>query len=164
MAQATTARDRRSLERPGGVERFIRETGEAFRASWRLDLPDSSEWIRGNQPDLLRWADNFTINPTFVLGRAVLTASAHLQPSDELRFQWFRICEEAARPRLRHRLDIALMGLTRLSTKGAGGPSNDVVVGLARWAAHLPEDDRYKSEVVREWRALKAAFPRQPKF
>jgi hypothetical protein len=109
------------LERPGGSERFIRETGEAFRAAWRLDLPDTSEWIRANQSDLLRWADNFTISATFDLGRAVLTAGAHLQRGEELRFQWFRVCEEAARPRLRHRLDSALMGLTRLPSKGAGG-------------------------------------------
>jgi hypothetical protein len=32
------------LGRPGGVERFIRETGEAFRAAWRLELPESSAW------------------------------------------------------------------------------------------------------------------------
>ncbi|WP_158046982.1 tetratricopeptide repeat protein [Skermanella pratensis] len=153
------------LDRPGGVQRFIRETGEAFRSAWRLELPESSAWIRGNLPDLLRWADNFTIDPTFDLGRAVLTAGAHLQQGDELRFQWFRICEEAARTRLRHRLDNAMLGLIRLPAKAGGaGPSQDVVTGLARWASRLPQDDRYRNEVVREWRALKAAFPRQPGF
>jgi tetratricopeptide (TPR) repeat protein len=153
------------IARPGGAERFIRETGEAFRCAWRLDLERSSSWIRGNLPDLLRWADNFTINATFDLGRAVLTAGARLQQGEELRFHWFRVCEEAAHNRLRHRLDNAMLGLSRLPVRSGGaGPSQDVVTGLARWASRLPNDRGHEAEVVREWRALKAAFPRMPTF
>lgn len=56
------------LGRPGGAERFIRETGEAFRAVWRLELPDSSAWIRAELFDLLHWADGFSLDATFDLG------------------------------------------------------------------------------------------------
>jgi len=59
------------LGRPGGRQRFVRETGEAFRTAWRLRLPESSAWIRDNLHDLLPWADD--------LGRAVRAAGAHLQ-------------------------------------------------------------------------------------
>lgn len=152
------------LGRPGGVQRFIRETGEGFRMAWRLELPGSSQWIRDELFDLLRWADAFPQDATFDLGQAVLAAGAHVQQDKELRFLWLRTCEEAAGQRLRHRLDIALLGLTRMPTGSSGGPSPDVIAGLARWASHLPKDDRFKTEVVREWRALKAAFPRQPTF
>ncbi|MFA7242899.1 MAG: tetratricopeptide repeat protein [Sulfuricellaceae bacterium] len=152
------------LGRPGGVERFIRETGEAFRAAWRLKLPESCAWIRAEAFDLLRWADGFSLDATFDLGRAVLTAAAHVQQGGEYRFLWLRICEEAAAPRLRHRLDAALLGLARTPGAQAGAPSHDLIVGLARWGARLPSDDNAKSEMVREWRALKAAFPRQPGF
>ena len=152
------------VERPGGVHRFIRETGEAYRMAWRLNLPESSAWIRDNLPDLLRWADGFAQDSTFDLGRAVLAAGAHLQRDKELRFLWFRVCEEAATARLRHRLDTALLGLTRMPDGKTGGPPQDVFVGLARWASRLPDNDRVKGEVIREWRAFKAAFPRQPQF
>ena len=153
------------LVRPGGVPRFIRETGEGFRMAWRLGLPKSSDWIRDHLPDLLRWADGFAQDATFDLGRAVLTAGAHLQRDKELRFQWFRVCEEAATIRLRHRLDTALLGLTRMPDgKAGGGPPQDLFTGLARWASRLPDDERVKGDVVREWRALKAAFPRLPQF
>jgi hypothetical protein len=150
--------------RPGGVGRFIRETGEAFRAAWRLDLAESCGWIRAEMFDLLRWADAFTLDATFDLGRAILTAAAHLQQGREFRFLWLRICEEAAVPRLRHRLDAALLGLAKTPGVPAGGPSHDLIVGLARWGARLPTNDNARSEVLREWRALKAAFPRQPGF
>lgn len=152
------------LDRPGGVERFIRETGEAFRAAWRLELPESCAWIHANAFDLMRWADGFSLDATFDLGRAVLTAAAHLQQGSEYRFLWLRICEEAAVPRLRHRLDAALLGLARTHGEKSGAPSHDLIVGLARWGARLPRDDNAKSEMVREWRAIKAAFPRQPGF
>lgn len=152
------------LGRPGGVERFIRETGEAFRAAWRLALPESCAWIHTSVFDLLRWADGFSLDATFDLGRAVLTAAAHVQRGSEYRFLWLRICEEAAVPRLRHRLDAALLGLARTPGEKTGAPSHDLIVGLARWGARLPRDDNAKSEMVREWRAIKAAFPRQPGF
>jgi len=152
------------LGRPGGVERFIRETGEAFRAAWRLELPESSAWVRSELLDLLRWADGFSLDATFDLGRAVLVAAAHLQQGSELRFVWFRACEEAAIPRLRHRLGAALLGLAKTPGGTAGGPSHDLIVGLARWAVRLPDSDYSRGEAVREWRALKAAFPRQPGF
>lgn len=152
------------LGRPGGMERFIRETGEGFRAAWRLKLSECCAWIHDELLDLLRWANGFSVDPTFDLGRAVLTAGAHVQRGDEFRIPWFRICEEAATPRLRHRLDAAMLGLTNDSRRQTGGPSRDVIVGLARWASRLPKDDRAKGDVVREWRALKAAFPRQPGF
>ncbi len=152
------------LGRPGGAERFIRETGEAFRAAWRLELPASSDWVRAELLDLLRWADGFGLDATFDLGRSVLVAAAHLQQGSELRFLWFRACEEAAIPRLRHRLPAALLGLARTNGGPAGGPSHDLIVGLARWAARLPDSDHSRGDAVREWRALKAAFPRQPGF
>ncbi|HRD92325.1 MAG TPA: hypothetical protein PLO34_06190 [Pseudoxanthomonas sp.] len=152
------------LGRPGGVERFIRETGEAFRAAWRLNLPESCAWVRSEVFDLLRWADGFSLDATFDLGRAVLTAAARLQQGSEFRFLWLRACEEVAVPRLRHRLDAVLLGLARTPGETTGGPSHDLIVGLARWAARLPKDDQAKSEVVREWRALKAVFPRQHTF
>lgn len=150
------------LQRPGGLHRFIRETGEGFRTAWRLKLRESSAWIRANLPDLDRWARNFEADATFDLDRAVLAAGAHLQQGKELHFLWRRVCEEAAAPRLRHRLDIALLGLVNLDRDHV--PCPEVTGGLARWAASLPRDDRHKAEVVREWRALKAAFPRQPSF
>ena len=152
------------LERPGGLHRFVRETGEAFRAAWRLSLPESTGWLRENLLDLLRWAEDLSDGDTFDLGRAVLTAGAHLQQDKELRFLWFRVCEDAATPRLRHRLDTALLGLVRMPNGGSSSPSQDMITGLARWAARLPADERHKPEVVREWRALKAAFPRLPSF
>ena len=152
------------LGRPGGMERFIRETSEAFRTAWRLALPESCGWIRTGMLDLLHWAEGFSHNATFDLGRTLLTAAAHLQQGNEFRFLWLRICEDAAAPRLRQRLDAALLGLARTPVEPAGGPSHYVVVGLARWAALLPENDQAKSDVAREWRALKAAFPRQPGF
>jgi Flp pilus assembly protein TadD len=161
-ARRTTAD--RLLGRPGGTERFIRETGEALRAAWRLRLPESSAWVRAELLDLLRWADGFSLDATFDLGRAVLFAAAHLQQGSELRFLWFRACEEAAIPRLRHRLGAAILGLAKTPGVPAGGPSHDLIVGLARWAARLPDSDHSRGEVVREWRALKAAFPRQPGF
>jgi tetratricopeptide (TPR) repeat protein len=158
------------LNRPGGVERFIRETGEALRAVWRLNpegactLPRCAAWLREQVFDLMRWADGFSLDATFDLGRALLTAAAHLQAGKELRFLWLRICDEAAQSRLRHRLDAALLGLATMPGGSAGGPSHDVIVGLARWASQMPQNDSAKSEVVREWRALKATFPRQPSF
>ena len=159
------AADEALIAHHGGVQHFIREVGEGFRAAWRLELPETSAWIRAHLLDLLRWADGFTLDATFDLSRAVLAAAVHLQSERELRFLWFRVCEEAAAPRLRHRLDLALRGLTDMPVKAAGGPpSHDVLVGLAIWASHLPPDERHKGEVVREWRALKAAFPRQPAF
>lgn len=158
------------IGRPGGMERFIRETGEAFRVTWRLNsterytLPQSCAWVHTELFDLLRWAENFSINATFDLGLSVLIAGAHLQDAKEYRFLWLRTCDEAAHLRLRHRLDAALLGLASISTGKAGGPSHDLIVGLARWACRLPHNDHFKSDVVREWRALKAAFPRQPSF
>jgi tetratricopeptide (TPR) repeat protein len=152
------------LLRPGGTERFVRETGEAFRAAWRLGLSESCAWIHSEVFDLLRWANGYCIDATFDLGRAVLNAAAYVQQDSEFRFLWLRICEEAAVPRLRHRLDAALLGLAKTPNGMKGGPSHHLIVGLARWAAQLPKDDHFKSEVVREWRSLKAAFPRQPSF
>ena len=49
-------------------------------------------------------------------------------------------------------------------TSPGGPPGPAVIVGLARWASRLPPDARYQAEVVREWRALKGIFPRQPGF
>ncbi|PHV05608.1 hypothetical protein CSQ96_19400 [Janthinobacterium sp. BJB412] len=152
------------LLRPGGTERFIRETGEAFRAAWRLDLSESCAWIHSEVFDLLRWANGYSFDATFDLGRAILNAAAYVQQGSEFRFLWLRICEEAAAPRLRHRLDAALLGLAKAPNGMNGGPSHHLIVGLARWAAQLPKDDHFKGEVVREWRSLKAAFPRQPSF
>lgn len=158
------------LNRPGGAERFIRETGEALRAVWRLNPPDAcllpqcAAWLRREAVELLRWADCFTLNATFDLGRALLIAAAHLQEGKELRFLWMRICDEAASSRLRHRLDAALLGLAYMPGGAAGGPSHDLIIGLARWASAMPQHDSARSEVVQEWRAVKAAFPRQPAF
>ncbi|MEY2633630.1 MAG: hypothetical protein RIR00_2284, partial [Pseudomonadota bacterium] len=158
------------LNRPGGAERFIRETGEGLRAVWRLNpadtclLPQCAAWLRREVMDLLRWADGFTLNATFDLGRPLLTAAAHLQQDASLRFLWLRLCEDAAQSRLRHRLDAALLGLATLHRAEPGGPSHDLIIGLARWASHMPQHDSAKSEVIREWRALKASFPRQPAF
>ncbi|MBI3096506.1 MAG: hypothetical protein HYY97_16680 [Rhodocyclales bacterium] len=168
--QARRAAADELLNRPGGAERFIRETGEGLRSAWRLNPPDAcllpqcAAWLRREVVELLRWADCFTLNATFDLGRAVLTAAAHLQESKELRFLWLRICDEAASSRLRHRLDAAMLGLAYMPGGAAGGPSHDLVVGLARWASGMPQHDSAKNEVVREWRALKATFPRQPSF
>jgi len=152
------------LLRPGGAARFIRETSEAFRAAWRLSLPESSNWVHSQVLDLLRWANNFSLDATFDLGKAILYAAANLQQGSEFRFLWLRICEEAAEPRLRQRLDASLLGLAKISNGTSGGPSHHLIIGLARWASQLPKNDNNKSEVVREWRALKAAFPRQPGF
>jgi Flp pilus assembly protein TadD len=168
--QARRAAADELLNRPGGTERFIRETGEGLRSVWRLNPPDTcllpqcAAWLRREVVELLRWADCFTVNATFDLGRIALTAAAHLQESKELRFLWLRICDEAASPRLRHRLDAALLGLAHMPGGAAGGPSHDLIVGLARWASGMPPHDSAKNEVVREWRALKATFPRQPSF
>ncbi|KTC57756.1 MULTISPECIES: tetratricopeptide repeat protein [Pseudomonas syringae group] len=158
------------LTRPGGIERFIRETGEAFRAVWRLNpaekctLPKSCFWMRTEFFDLLRWTENFSLDTTFDLGHTLLIAGAHLQQGNEFRFLWLRICDEAAQPRLRHRLDAAFLGLASIPAGKAGGPNHDLIVGLARWAFRLPSSNHFKSDVVREWRAVKAAFPRQPNF
>jgi tetratricopeptide (TPR) repeat protein len=158
------------ISRPGGMERFIRETGEAFRATWRLNsterytLPQSCAWVHTELFDLLRWAENFSVDATFDLGHSVLIAGAHLQEAKEYRFLWLRTCDEAAHLRLRHRLDAAFLGLASIPTGKAGGPSHDLIIGLARWACRLPHNDHFKSDVVREWRALKAVFPRQPSF
>ena len=155
------------LVRPGGVRRLIGETAEAFRAVWRLQqLPVSANWVAENLLDLLRWAETFRADPTFDLAEAVLAAAAHLQRDKELRFLWYRVCDEAGTPRLRHRLSVALLGLSRMrkDMSQSGGPACDVVAGLARWASHLPPDDRHKGEVVREWRTIKATFPRLPSF
>lgn len=158
------------LNRPGGLERFIRETGEAFRTAWRLHTSDrrmltqSGDWVRSELFDLLRWADNFSLNATFDLGRSVLLAAVHLQESKEYRFLWLRVCDEAAAPRLRHRLDTALLGLASIPTGKAGGPSHDLIVGLSRWAFRLPQNEHSRNAVIQEWRAIKAAFPRQPGF
>jgi len=128
------------LIRPGGVQRFIRETGEGLRVAWRLNsedgctLPRSTAWLREQMVDLLHWADGFTRDPVFDLGRVLLTAAAHLQQGKELRFLWLRLGDDAATPRLRHRLDAALLGLATMPGGLAGGPSHDVIVGLARWA------------------------------
>ncbi|MBF0305754.1 MAG: hypothetical protein HQL41_08920 [Alphaproteobacteria bacterium] len=149
---------------PGGVPNFVRETSEAMRAAWRLELPESSVWLRDNLLDLLTWAEDLSSGPIFDLGRAVLAAGAHLQQGRELRFLWFRIFDQAAAPRLRHRLDIAELGIARMDGGKAGGPPPELVVGLARWAARLPPNDGQKGEVVRQWRAVKGAFPRQPSF
>lgn len=168
--QERRAKTEEVLARPGGVERFIRETGEAFRATWRLNpggrcnLPQSRAWMRTELFDLLRWADNFSVDATFDLGRTVLIAASHMQHGNEYRFLWLRICDEAAVPRLRQRLDAALLGLASIPVGKVGGPSHDLIVGLARWASLLPRSEHFKSEVVREWRSLKAAFPRQPSF
>jgi tetratricopeptide (TPR) repeat protein len=168
--QFRRANSDRLLNRPGGTERFIRETGEGLRAVWRLNpsdgcvLPQSVAWMRREVFELLRWVDGFAIDATFDLGRALLTAAAHMQEGKELRFLWLRICDEAALPRLRHRLDAALLGLASMPRGEAGGPSHDLIIGLARWASGMPQQDSAKGEVVREWRALKAAFPRQPSF
>lgn len=155
-----------SLSRPGGVRRFISETGEALRSVWRLErLPVSAKWIKDNLFDLLRWAETFGVDRSFDLAEAVMAAGAKLQHGAEYRFIWHRICAEAATPRLRHRLAIALLGLSRISTGDpkAGG-AIEVVAGFARWASHLPHQDQHKGETVKEWRAIKAAFPRQPGF
>lgn len=153
-----------ALSRPGGLKRFVRETGEGFRVAWRLELPKSCAWIHLNLFTLLRWANNFDFDSTFDLGRALLTAAAYVQQGDEFKFLWWLTCEEAASTRLRHRLDTALLGLAKKPTGPYGSPSSDLIVGLARWAARMPENDQAKNDVLREWRALKAAFPRQPIF
>jgi len=152
------------LERPGGVERFIRETSEGFRIAWRLMLPKSCTWIHENLFDLLHWANTFSLTAAFDLGKAVLIAAAHLQEDSEFRFLWLRICEEAAITRLRHRLDTALLGLAKIPSHEIRNLSRNLLIGLSRWAVRMPSNDQAKSEVVREWRALKAAFPRQPSF
>ncbi|NMZ25216.1 hypothetical protein HBO02_22610 [Pseudomonas proteolytica] len=168
--QVRRAKTEEILARPGGVERFVRETGEAFRATWRLNpdgrcnLPHSRAWMHTELFDLLRWADNFSLDAKFDLGRTVLIAASHMQDGNEFRFLWLRICDEAAAPRLRQRLDAALLGLASIPVGKAGGPSHDLIVGLARWASLLPRSEHFKGEVVREWRSLKAAFPRQPSF
>lgn len=161
----------RLLDRPGGAQRFIRETGEGFRMAWRLGLPQSKQWIHDHLGDLFRWADaSFCLDPMFDLGRAVLHAGAHTQTGDEFRPLWFDVCEAAATKRQRHRLDCALLGLARMKTGHtvAGGPPPDLIGGLARWAAHLPVDGQFekqsKQEVAREWRSIRGAFPRAPEF
>lgn len=157
--------DEAVLDRPGGLRVFIAETGEGFRAAWRLELPETSAWIRANLYDLLRWADGLSLDATFDLGTAVLTAAAHLQTNTWLRHLWFDVCERAAERRLRHRLTVGLNGLVRMPVEGAIQPSHDVIVGLARWAARLnPEVQGAKGEVAQEWRSLKATFPRLPTF
>lgn len=106
--------------------------------------------VRAELLDLLRWAGGFSLDATFDLGRAVLVAAAHLQQGSELRFLWFSACEEAAIPRLRHRLGAALLGLAKAPGGPGGGPSHDLIVGLARWAVRLPDCDYSRGEAVRE--------------
>ncbi len=149
--------------RRGGMRRFVYESGEAFRAAWRLGLPESGAWVSAELLDLLRWADGFELDEAFDLGNAVLAAGAHLQSEKnrELRFLWLRVAEAAAGQRLRHRLDTAMLGLAR---GNVGAPVQDLIVGLTRWASRLPKDEQNKGVVKREWFAIKAGFPRTPGF
>lgn len=147
----------------GGLAHFIREVSEGFRAAWRLELPLSSAWIRENLFDLVRWADAISMNSTFDLAHAVLVAGAHVQRDGEYRFLWLRTFKEAATPRRAQWRDAAWLGVSLMPSKD-GGPSQDIVVGLALWASNLPPDERYKSEVVDEWQSLKALFPRGSSF
>lgn len=155
------------LGRPGGAQRFIRETGEGFRMAWRLDLPQAKSWVHDNFGDLYQWADaSYSLDQTFDLARAVLYAGAHTQTGNEFRPIWFAVCEAAAQPRLRHRLDCALLGLSKLKSPHGqtGGPPPELIGGLCRWAEKLPDNDHTKQMVVREWRLIRAAFPRLPDF
>ncbi|MBF0325251.1 MAG: hypothetical protein HQL42_09270 [Alphaproteobacteria bacterium] len=152
------------IQQAGGTDHFIREAAEGLFVLWRLNMPHSQDWFRREFPRLLRWAETFPVHPAFDLGKAVLLAAARTQTDDSWRSLWFEVCEAAAARRLRHRLDIGLLGLARLPGTDGPGPSAAVVAGLARWAAALPATDQAKAELKTEWRALRGAFPRAPTF
>jgi Flp pilus assembly protein TadD len=143
-----------------GLPRFVTEVMDALSALWLLQLPQCRAWLQDNYLALARWAAPLRLSKTWDLPWAVANAAALTQTDGRLRFHWFRLCAEAARPSQRPMIDPALNGLSNLPSCAGQGASKELIAGLARFGAALVSTPRDQADFLRRWRALKVRFPR----
>ena len=157
-------RDGTALSREAyGLPRFVTEMMDALSAVWLLGLPRCSTWLQDNYLALARWAAPLRLSKAWDLPRAVANAAALTQKDSRLRFLWFRLCAEAARPSQRPMIDPALSGLSNLPGCAGQGASKELIAGLARFGSGLESSPRDQADFLRRWRAIKVRFPRVSK-
>lgn len=144
-----------------GLPRFVTETMDSLAAVWLVGLPRCGTWIQDNFPALERWGAPLRLTREWDLPRALAQAMALTQRDSRLRFYWFRLCKDAARPSERAMIDPALVGLAEMP--GAASPNRDLIAGLVRFGAGLQTVPGDQADFLRRWRALKVRFPRTSK-
>lgn len=146
-----------------GLSRFVTEVIDALSVIWLLDLPRSGAWLQENFLELARWAAPLRLSKSWDLPQHLAYAVALTQQDGRFRFVWFRMCSDAARPSARSMIAPALGGLGNLPDLSATGASKELIGGLARFGAALPETSNDERDFLRQWRAIKVRYPRASK-
>jgi len=146
-----------------GLSRFVTETMDALAAVWLLRLPECGSWLQDNYLMLAQWGAPQRLSKVWDLPRALAEAAALTQVDKRLRFYWFRLCGEAAKPSQRWMIDPALAGLSGLPGAAGQGAGPDLIAGLARFGAALASTLRDQVDFLGRWRAITVRFPRVPK-
>ncbi|MBF0614517.1 MAG: hypothetical protein G8237_11960 [Magnetococcales bacterium] len=147
-----------------GLHRFIAEYSEGLATTWRLELPESSDWLANNLIDLYHWAAPLCIPPVWNLPRHLLLAGVQvIRDQQAWRFFWWRLCQEAVDPQQEFLLDAALNGLAHQPDSVNDKTRMQLLLqGLARWAVELSDTSHEKERFLWQWRVIKARFPHPP--
>jgi tetratricopeptide (TPR) repeat protein len=146
-----------------GVPRFVTEYMDALSVVWLLRLPKCGAWLQDNYLALALWAAPLRLSRVWDLPLALATAAALTQSDSRLRFCWYRLCSDAARPSRRSLIDPALIGLSNLPDTAGQGASKELIGGLARFGAGLEATPKDQLDFIRSWRTIKVRFPRVSK-
>ena len=143
------------------------EASDALAIVAGLQLPKAAHALREDVEDWLSWTEGLAsqqkydvraeLLSTLALTQRVIAASLNSTRQYELMPLWLTICEGAGTLYPRTYLALGLLGLRQLPERPGVANERAWMSGLARWAANLRPS---VEEFSREWRSLKAVYPR----
>lgn len=157
-----------TVRREHGMNRYVEELIQALTAVYRLRLIGTADRLRASFVSFQRWLRSLALGPGQDPALELWRIMALMQPDRRFLGDWFRLCEEAGHALSESYVTVGLLGLRRLpdsegeEVEPGGRLGPEVVAGLFRWAARLPQGPRSRKAFQRQLGALKVQYPRAP--
>ncbi|HEX9734398.1 MAG TPA: hypothetical protein VGG06_20695, partial [Thermoanaerobaculia bacterium] len=157
-----------TVRREHGMNRYVEELVQALTAVYRLRLIGTADRLRADFVSFQGWLHSLALGPGQDPALELWRIMALVQPDRRFLGDWYRLCEEAGHALSESYLTVGLLGLRRLpdsegeEVEPGGRLGPEVVAGLFRWAARLPQGPAGRKAFQRQLGALKVQYPRAP--
>jgi tetratricopeptide (TPR) repeat protein len=149
-----------------GLNRYQEELVQALASVYRLSLSETARFLRGHFTAYQRWLGPLYLNPARDACGELLRIMALMQEDRRFLESWQLLCEGAGRTWPGHYLSIGLLGLRKLPAgengNGTSGLNPELLNGLLKWGLGLHDNKHDHREFLRNFRAIKAMYPRGP--
>lgn len=156
------------VRREHGMNRYVEELIQALTAVYRLRLTGTAERLRASFASFHGWLKSLALGPGQDPALELWQIMALMQHDRRFLGDWYRLCEEAGHSLPEAYLTVGLLGLRRIpgyegeEVEPGGSLRPEVIAGLFRWAARLPQGPASRKIFQRRFGALRVLYPRSP--